>query len=50
MADEMGTAAIQDDAELKKSIKSGMRLVVFAVVMTVVALGSIGFIIYNKVK
>lgn len=49
MADEMGTAAVQNDAELKKSIKSGMGLVVFAVAMTVIALGSIGFIIYNKV-
>lgn len=49
MADEMGTATVQNDAELKKSIKSGMGLVVFAVVMTVIALSSIGFIIYSKV-
>lgn len=49
MADEMGTATVRNDAELKKSIKSGMGLVVFAVVMTVIALGSIGFIIYSKI-
>lgn len=49
MAEEGSAAMTQNDAELKKSIKSGMGLVVFAVVMTVIALGSIGFIIYNKV-
>lgn len=49
MAEEGSAAMAQNDAELKKSIKSGMGLVVFAVVMTVIALGSIGFIIYNKV-
>ena len=45
---EKNASVAQNDAELKKSVKSGMGLVVFAVVMTVVALGACGFAIYTK--
>lgn len=45
---ERNASVAQNDAELKKSVKSGMGLVVFAVVMTVVALGACGFAIYTK--
>lgn len=38
----------QGNAELQKSVKSGMGLVVFAVIMTVVALAACGILIYTK--
>lgn len=49
MQQENNTPVMQNDAELKKSVKTGMGLVVFAVIMTVIALGACGFIIYTKV-
>lgn len=39
MADEEKQATIEN-AELKSSVKKGMGLVVFAVIMTVLALGA----------